>query len=160
MSDFEFDLTTHPNDAYFKAVFAEPERAAAFFQGHLPQAVSARIDWGSLTPMPASFVKHSLQQAHSDLLFSARAGGRELLLYLLFEHQTTVDPTMPLRLLAYLLDIWQIHEKQHGLPLPPVLPFVLHQGPDKWSVSTDFQDLMDLPEEMAAELLPYLPKFS
>ncbi|MDZ4289452.1 MAG: Rpn family recombination-promoting nuclease/putative transposase [Prosthecobacter sp.] len=158
MSDF--DLAAQSNDGYFKAVFSQPEQAAAFFQGHLPAPVAAHIDWSSLTPVPTTFVKRSLQQAHSDLIFSAKAGGREVLLYLLFEHQTTVDPAMPLRLLNYVLEILNAHEKEHGLPLPAVLPFVLHQGPQTWTVSTRFEDLLELPEDLAADLLPYLPKFT
>ncbi len=109
--------------------------------------------------IPSSFVKSTLQQVHSDLLFSVHLGGRETLLYLLFEHQSTVDPTMPLRLLGYVAEILTQQHKAHGLPLPPVLPFVLHQGPDHWHVSTFFEDLFELPEEIAADLLPFLPKF-
>jgi hypothetical protein len=35
----------------------------------------------------------------------------------------------------------------------------LHQGPDAWKVSTRFEALYDLPPEIAAALLPFLPKF-
>jgi hypothetical protein len=66
---------------------------------------------------------------------------------------------MPLRLLAYMLEILLQHQQDKGLPLPPVLPFVFHQGPDAWNVSTAFEDLFSLPEEAAADLLPFLPKF-
>ncbi|TDU66119.1 putative transposase/invertase (TIGR01784 family) [Prosthecobacter fusiformis] len=153
------DVAAHPNDAYFKAVFSVPENAAAFFQRHLPTETAALLDWPSLAPLPGSFVKGSLQQAHSDLVFSVMAGQRDVRLYLLFEHQTSVDPAMPLRLLAYITELLLAHEKQHGLPLPPVLPFVLHQGPDKWTVSTVFSDLFNLPEDLKAALCPFLPEF-
>ena len=116
------------------------------------------LDGSSLTVVPGSFIKSSLQQVHSDLLFSVRIGDRETLLYLLFEHQSTVDSAMPLRLLGYVVEILIQHHKSHGLPLPPVLPIVLHQGPDIWNVSTAFEDLFDLPDELAADLLPFLPK--
>jgi predicted transposase/invertase (TIGR01784 family) len=101
----------------------------------------------------------SLRQVHADLLFSVRIGDREVLLYLLFEHQSNPDPTMPLRLLGYVTEILTQHHKSHGLPLPPVLPFVFHQGPESWNISTAFEDLFELPEEIAADLLPHLPKF-
>ncbi len=153
------DLATHPNDAFFKAIFSEPEHATAFFKSHLPPAITACIDWPSLAVVPTSFVKTSLQQVHSDLLFSVTLAGRQTLLYLLFEHQSTVDPTMPLRLLGYIGEILTKHHRTHGLPLPPVLPLVLHQGPATWNVSTAFEDLFDLPEEIALVLLPFVPKF-
>ena len=82
----------HTNDGFFKAVFSQPEHATAFFKSHLPPALAAKMDWNSLGVLPGSFVKTSLQQVHSDLLFSVRVGERETLLYLLFEHQSSPDP--------------------------------------------------------------------
>ncbi len=92
----------HTHDGFFKAIFSQPEHATAFFKSHLPSVIVSQIDWPSLIVLPGSFVKSSLQQMHSDLLFSVRIGERETLLYLLFEHQSTPDPAMPLRLLGYL----------------------------------------------------------
>jgi predicted transposase/invertase (TIGR01784 family) len=149
----------HTNDGFFKSVFSEPEYATAFFKNHLPPAIVASIDWSSLTVLPGSFVKTSLQQVHSDLLFSVHIGERETLLYLLFEHQSTPDPAMPLRVIGYMVEILTQHHRIHGFPLPPVLPLVLHQGPAAWNISTAFEDLFDLPEEIAPALLPFLPKF-
>ncbi len=149
----------HTHDGFFKAVFSQPEHATAFFKSHLPPAVTAKIDWRSLAVLPGSFVKTSLQQVHSDLLFTVRIGERETLLYLLFEHQSSLDPAMPLRLLGYVTEIFTQHHKVHGLPLPPVLPFLFHQGPEPWNLSTDFEDLFALPDAVAVDLLPFLPKF-
>lgn len=149
----------HTHDGFFKAVFSQPEHATAFFKSHLPAAVSAQIDWSTLVVLPGDFVKTSLQQVHSDLLFSVIIGARETLLYLLFEHQSTPDPTMPLRLLGYMTEIFNQHHQKHGFPLPALLPFVIHQGPQPWNVSTDFETLFALPDDLATELLPFLPKF-
>jgi len=148
-----------PNDAFFKEMFSDRSRAIEFFQSHLPPAIVAKVDWPSLKVLPSSFIKSGLQQVSADLLFNVKIGGVDALLYLLFEHQSTVDPTMPLRMLGYVAEILFKHHKEHGLPLPPVLPFVFHQGPDRWNVSTAFEDLFELPEDLAAVLLPFLPKF-
>jgi predicted transposase/invertase (TIGR01784 family) len=160
VADQELDFATHSNDAYFKAVFSKTERASAFFQEHLPPALREGLNWNSLALLPTSFVKQSLQQAHADLLYSVEAGGSKLLLYLLFEHQTTVDRAMPLRLLTYMVEIWLAHERENGMPLPVIVPFVLHQGPETWTVSTDFQDAFDIPVDFREGFLPWLPKFS
>ena len=90
------DLSSSPHDAFFKSVFSEPEYAVGFFRKHLPPAISAAADWDGLQVIPGSFVKSQLSQIHSDLLFSLEIGERRCLLYLLLEHQSTVDPTMPL----------------------------------------------------------------
>ena len=149
----------HTNDGFFKAVFSQPDHATAFFKSHMPPAIAAQVDWNSLKVLPGSFVKSSLQQVHSDLLFSCSIGNVDARLYLLFEHQSRPDPAMPLRLLGYATEILAQHHKTHGLPLPPVLPFVFHQGPETWNVSTAFEDLFALPRELATDLLPFLPKF-
>lgn len=155
----DLDLATQPNDAFFKEVFSDPGRAAAFFRSHLPPEITTQVDWPLLALVPGSFVQTDLQQTHSDLLFSVPAGGRNLNLYLLFEHQSTVDPLLRLRLLGYMLEIMRSQVEIHGLPAPPVLAFVLHQGPDTWTVSEEFGDLFDLKGSLAEALGPYLPKF-
>jgi hypothetical protein len=63
-----------------------------------------------------------------------------------------VDAAMPLRVLGYVLEISRSHHQQHGLPLPPVLPFVLHQGPERWTASSCFEQLFELPDNLAADL--------
>lgn len=149
----------HTNDGFFKAIFSQPEYAIAFFRSHLPPAIAAETDWTSLVVLPGSFVKTSLQQVHADLLFSVRIGGCGTLLYLLFEHQSSPDAAMPLRLHGYVTEILSRHHKTEGFPLPPVLPIVFHQGPEPWNITTSFADLFELPEGLSAGLLPFLPKF-
>jgi|GEM_PF-727676 len=153
------DIIHHPNDGYFKAVFSSPAHSADFFQRHLPAPAVACIDWTSLENVSAAYVSDDIQVSHSDLVFSATAGERELLLYLIFEHQTTVDRAMPLRLMNYCLRLLGKHHKEKGLPLPVVIPFVLHQGPESWTVSTHLEDLFELPEPLAETLKPFIPRF-
>lgn len=103
-------------------------------------------------------MKSDLQQAHSDLLFSVQCAGARTLLYLLFEHQTSVDPAMALRMLHYVAEILASHEREHGLPLPPVVPFVLHQGPAGWGVSARLEDMFVFPPGTRDAFLPFVPK--
>ena len=159
MEDIDDDLIAQPHDAFVKSIMSELSFAQAFFQEHLPTSVTSRVDWASLQLMPGSFVKQSLKQAHSDLLFSVNADAVPCLLYLLFEHQTTVDDLMPLRLLGYIHEILRAHVEAHGKPLPPVLPLVLHQGPNQWTASPQFEELFALPSPLADALHPFLPKF-
>ena len=157
--DFEAELAAHPHDAWFKQVFSQVPNARALFRQHLPAEIAAAVDWDQLQLLPASFVRTTLQQSHSDLLFSVPSGADSLLLYLLFEHQTTVDPAMPLRLLGYMTEVWTRHEKERGLPLPAILPLVLHQGPERWTVSTSFENFLAQDAALAAHLRPFQPSF-
>jgi hypothetical protein len=44
-------------------------------------------------------------------------------------------------LLGYIGEILTQQHKLPGLPLAPVLSFVLHQSPEHWNISTAFEDL-------------------
>jgi hypothetical protein len=68
---------------------------------------------------------------------------------------------MPLRVLGYMLEIWMDHVARHPekpLPLPPILPFVLNQGPQGWNVSVHFEDMFELSGSLDC-FLPHLPRF-
>jgi predicted transposase/invertase (TIGR01784 family) len=83
----------------------------------------------------------------------------EILLHLLLEHQSSVDPKMPFRLLEYMVGYWRLHLQEHGLPLPCVIPLVLNQGPKSWEVSKQFQRLFAIPEDLQETLRPFTPAF-
>lgn len=157
MSDMDLAFSPQPHNGYFKEVFSQPQYAQEFFLQYLPPEISARVNWETLKVQSSTFVEASLQEVRSDLLFTVSMGDTPVNLYLLFEHQSSVDPLVPLRLLAYMMEVWRAHGD--GLPLPPIIPFVLHQGPDRWTVSQNFLDVFRLPEDLRGLLKPFLPEF-
>ncbi|HZH75484.1 MAG TPA: Rpn family recombination-promoting nuclease/putative transposase [Archangium sp.] len=81
-----------PHDLLARYTFAHPERAAAELRAVLPPHVVSAVDWTSLRREPGSVVDPELRETESDLLFSARLHeGGSLLLYVLLEHQSSVD---------------------------------------------------------------------
>ena len=137
-------MTNTPHDAVFKAVFEQPEHAAAELQHVLSADLVAAIDWSSLALEPGSFVDEELADQHSDLLFSATATASKerVFVYLLFEHQSSNDPKMALRLLSYMVRIWTRFGQAHPAePLPLIVPAVLAQVPGGWSSPTRFSGL-------------------
>ena len=129
-----------PHDKFFKETFSRPEVAREFFQTYLPSRLAAALDWRTLRVEPGTFVDERLTARHSDLLYSVQVAGQPVLLYCLFEHQSTVDPDLPFRLLVYMVRIWEQWRKQAGpgVKAPAILPLVLYQGVQAWSVSRRF----------------------
>ena len=101
-----------------------------------------------------SFVDEDLQGSQSDLLYQVEhaATGQPVSMYLLFEHQSSPDPWMRLRLLRYCCRIWEADRRDDPdrRELRPIVPVVFYQGARGWSHSTEFSDLF--PE--AARALP------
>jgi predicted transposase/invertase (TIGR01784 family) len=93
-----------PHDLFARYTFGHPERAAAELHAVLPPHVVSAVDWSSLRREPGSVVDPELREPQSDLLFSARLrSGHPLLLYVLLEHQSSVDRWMALRMLRYVV---------------------------------------------------------
>src|SRR5690606_3432040 len=109
-----------PHDALFRYVFSQPEHAAGELQAVLPPALSARLDWSSLELLPSSFVDERLGERQADLLFSIGCDGRQSYVYVLLEHQSTSDTLMAVRVLRYLVRIWDafLAEHPHSERLP------------------------------------------
>jgi predicted transposase/invertase (TIGR01784 family) len=148
------------NDKLFKQVFSDPATAAGFLSAYLPEPIARAVDWAVLTPETGSFIDSQFRRHESDLLFSAPLAGRETFLYCLFEHQTREDPAIALRLLRYMVRIWEARlEKEPGHPLPVILPIVLAQNDRAWKTRPEFAALFDLPAPLSADLRPFLPDF-
>jgi predicted transposase/invertase (TIGR01784 family) len=149
------------HDAFFKEMLSRPEHAASLLQQILPARVAARIQFDSLAPCAGSYVDEALKERHSDLLFSVPIDGRPALIYILFEHQSTVDGLMSFRLLRYEVRIWErwLRDNPGARKLPLILPVVLHHSVTGWTGSTAFEDLLDIDEATLADVVSYVPNF-
>lgn len=154
MSD---EIINNPHDELFKEAFSHIESAVGFFQSYLPTELRSRLDWESLKLQPGAYTDEALRGSESDLLYTVQIDRHPALLYCLFEHQSTPDAWIPLRLLRYILGIWEQYRKQNPgcKKLPPVLPLVLFQGGEKWSADLSLSARIDIPDGLA----PYQPEF-
>jgi predicted transposase/invertase (TIGR01784 family) len=152
---------TTPHDALFKLAFGQPDLARSELELVLPAAVKAHLDLATLHVCPGSFVDDNLRHAHADLLYRVQVrDGTQALVYVLFEHQSTFDPRMPLRLLQYLVRIWEAWERDHpGTRLPVVIPIVLCHDPSGWRAPPDFASMLDATPELLAAVGPFQPLF-
>ncbi len=152
-----------PHDLFARYTFGHPERAEAELRAVLPPHVVSQVDWASLRREPGSVVDPELRETESDLLFSARLRtGHSLLLYVLLEHQSTVDGWMALRMLRYVVrqvDRWRQEHPESTL-LPVIIPLVMYHGPEgAWTAPRRVEDLFDLPEEGREQWGALVPRF-
>jgi hypothetical protein len=120
------------------------------------------LDLATLEVEPGSFVDEALQHTHTDLLYAVRTtAGAEAFVYVLFEHQSSPDATMPFRLLRYLVRIWERWLRDHpdAKKLPIVLPVLLHHGDGRWQAAPDFGSMLDASPELLEAARPYQPQF-
>lgn len=148
-----------PHDKLVKSTFSDPENARAFLEAYLPSHLVRHIDWTTLSLVSGSFIDPEFEATSSDLLFTAKIDGQPAFLFVLFEHQNEEDPLLGLRLLTYMVRIWNDYRRDNpaATKLPPILPLVLAQDNKPWKSSTRFADLINAPD--GEELKKHIPDF-
>ena len=148
------------DDPAYKRLFSRPRMVRDLLSGFAARDWSAELDLGSLTPLPASYVSHDLRQRHGDLVWRLRfRDERWLYVVLLLEFQSAVDRSMAVRMLTYTALLYQklIAEgvlREHSV-LPPVLPVVIYNGRQPWTVPVDVAEL--IASGRGASLAQYQP---
>ena len=121
-----------PHDRLFRSVFSDASEAASLLQGTLPDTLRDSFDWTTLTLLDGTFIDEDLHESQSDLLYQVEhtGTGQPVSMYLLFEHQSSPDPWLRLRLLRYCCRIWE--EDRRSDPerseLRPIVPVVFYQA--------------------------------
>ncbi|MGE0710329.1 MAG: Rpn family recombination-promoting nuclease/putative transposase [Planctomycetota bacterium] len=159
-------MTKQPHDALFKASLT-PEAARALCRAVLPPALASVLGGAELRQEGTDFIEENLKERRSDVLFSARLGERETLVYVLAEAQSTNEPLMTFRVLRYMVRIWSWWLErqaeagnQNPKTLPLIVPVVVYTGEGHWSAPVSFQELIDLPSTLArADALAVVPNF-
>jgi hypothetical protein len=116
------------------------------------------IDFGRMEVVGTTFVQRDYRSVESDIVLKAplrvkgRGGRRQVVVYILIEHQSEPDEMMPLRVLEYVVELYKSQLRKGpegpaalgGGRLQPVLPVVFYTGTRTWE---DIGVLSDLVEE-------------
>ena len=135
-----------PHDAVYKLLFSLPRMVADLLCGFMPGGWTRTLDFTTLEKLSAEYVGEGLHRRLGDMLWRIRFGGptprghaRELLVML--EFQSSVDRTMPVRVLSYTALVHQERVRRGALreggALPPVLPIVLYNGERRWTAAVE-----------------------
>jgi hypothetical protein len=106
------------------------------------------IDLDSGELVNRSFVSGKHDNRESDVIWKFRRldGDEPVFVYVLMEFQSRPDPSMPVRLMAYVALFYQwlmASQPASGWRrLPLVIPVVVYNGPEPWRVPTDLGSLI------------------
>lgn len=149
-------MPSHPHDRLVRRIFSNPMHAAAELRTALPRELVTALDLAALEVVPgASYIDEELAECQVDLLYRVPLceSGESALVYVLLEHQSSVDPRMPARLLVYMCRIWEQWMRENpGGKLPLIVPAVLHHSSTGWTAPTRFAELLAIPETARASL--------
>ena len=134
------------HDPAYKQFFSDPRMVESLLRDFVDADVVRELDFATLERCSGSYVSDDVRERHDDVVWRVRRCGGWCYLYLLLEFQSTPDPWMAVRILAYTALLWQdlIRSGQirEGDALPPVLPLVIYNGRREWTAARDVADLL------------------
>lgn len=148
----------HPNypseDRLARYTFSDPIRAAGLLQEFLPPTISACLELDQIKLVSEQHITKDLKERRDDLNLECplRPQGRALL-RILIEHKSCHDPGLWLQLNSTITQVWKKSR------IAPVIPIVLHTGPETFRYSTPASLHADIPKAIQ-NLLPSLPIIS
>jgi len=131
------------SDALFKSVMTEPLAAKEFLAEYLPAEIKDILNLDKISIEKDSFVEANLQRQLSDMVYSVKTKtGDDAFIYLLVEHQSSVDHLIAFRLAKYTLLLAERHiDKNEKIPL--ILPVVVYAGKSKYTAVRNLWQLFD-----------------
>lgn len=134
-----------PSDRFFRRYLGMPKNAKKLLRWQLPAELLRQVNWRSVRVKNTTFVDERLRMRESDLLIElSTKGGEPVLVFVLWEHQSKVDPMMAWRILAYRVEIWKqwLEANPSGKRLPFIHAIVLYQGKSAWNAELDFGQMI------------------
>lgn len=126
----------HKHDKIFRQVLEDKKEVVSFINKTLNlEHRKEELKEQDIEKYNENFITNSFQYAQTDIVY--RKKGEDI--FFLIEHQSTVDYSMPYRILMYSIEIMKsiIDEKQlkkKAYKLPMVYPIIIYTGNKKWNV--------------------------
>jgi len=156
-------MTGNYHDSGYKELFSYPEFVQQLIEGFAPSEIAELMDFSTLTNHSGNYITPLFEEKFEDAVWSVQVNWQgtrqEVYLYLLLEFQSTVDGTMPIRLMHYVACFYDHLLKNQtttpGRGLPPVFPVVVYNGSSRWTARQDIYDMVT--PEPPEFLRPYQP---
>lgn len=133
------------HDSGYKFLFSNRTFFRQLMESFVDQPWVKHLDFDRAERIDKSFIDEEFQERESDLIYRVPFGRDEVYIYVLLEFQSTVDPSMALRVLNYVVQLYIDLDRNRvtNEKLPPVFPLVLYNGDRRWTAATDIADLIE-----------------
>ena len=128
--------------------------ANEFFTKHLPLTILEKLNLETLKLENHSFIDEHYKSSEADVIYSVTISNSKGYLFLLCEHQSTVDRLIAFRLWVYMIRLMEMHLKQSSdQTLPFIYPLIVYTGQETWDAPLDIFPLFGDQDFLAREWL-------
>ena len=146
------------HDKRYKKLFSHPVIVKELLLYFIHEDFIKNLDFSSLERMDKSFITDDFKEKESDIIYKITYKDNEAYIYLLIEFQSRVDKYMAVRINRYLAEFYEfLSNTVKGNTIPAAFPVMLYNGEEKWTASTNMQDLIQpsIPEKYIPHLSYY-----
>ena len=140
-------------DNAYKYLFSNKRIFYQLVTSFVKEDFVAEITLANIELLDKSFVSDEFLARESDIIYRIKLKDSEVYIYFLLEFQSTVDKSIPIRMLLYLLQFYDLllRNSREGL-LPSVFPLLLYNGQKNWTIPSNVRDLID--KRIPARFIP------
>ncbi len=122
------------HDGAYKYLFSNKRIFHQFLTRFVHEDFARSIRLEDIELVDKSFVSDEFIKRESDIIYKVKTPKRSVYIYVLVEFQSTVDKTIPVRMLLYILQLYDqlLRNSQKG-KLPAIFPVLLY----KWKQGVD-----------------------
>ncbi len=136
------------HDKSYKTLFSNKNIFLNLINDFTEEQWKKELTADNLTLVNKSFILADYEEVEADIVYQAEIEGQKVIFYVLLEFQSSIDYSMPIRLLMYMIEIWREVLKGVGkeeirrkdFKLPAIVPIVTYNGKDKWNVPVNFKE--------------------
>jgi hypothetical protein len=148
-------------DKAYKFIFSTPLIVEQLMRKTAPGDWINDIDFSTLKKAPTEFITENLDETRNDVIWCAKFREQTIYIYIMIEFQSRNCFHMPVRMLAYVanlyLELIRSGNMEKGRKLPPVFPIVISNAPTPWKSPLSLSELINVPHK---GLEKYIPSFS
>ena len=144
------------HDGFLKQAMTHPKVSTEIIKRYVPEKILSQINLATLRQESTEFIAKNLKAYHSDVLFSVEWKNKQKgYLYFHCEHQSEVDQFITIRVLKYMVEIFEMHQKKYPKEklAPLIYPTLIYTGKQKYTAPLSYAEILgDI--EMAKECFP------
>ncbi len=131
-------------DSAYKYLFSNKRIFHQFITRFVDEDFSKKIQLEDIELVDKSFISDEFVKRESDIIYLVKTDKRDVYIYVLVEFQSTVDKTIPVRMLLYILQMYdQLYRNSRKGKLPAIFPVLLYNGDKEWTVPNNVLDLIE-----------------
>ena len=132
----------NPHDKIFRIYLDNREKVVKIINRKLE--LKRKLEKEEIEKYNSSFVNKRYENRESDVVYKKK----DQKIFFLIEHQTSIDYSMPKRILEYEIEIMESnidHKKKmkKGEKLPAIIPIVIYTGRKKWDVAKYIEECQE-----------------